>query len=332
MIERIIEIGPLSLECGAHLEHVSQCVTIYGDLDARRDDVVFVAHGLTGSSRPGEWWSGIVGPAKAIDTSARCVIGINVLGSCYGSTGPTSLGPDGLPYGQRFPRISVRDIAAALAAALRAIGVERVHLAIGGSLGGMQVLQLALDHPGLVEHAVMVGAHDHHSAFGIALNALQRDALALDPKDGLRLARKIAMLSYKSDGLFRVRHDRKADRGGRPIFDVEGYLDHQADLFEQRMDAATYATLTHAMDSFDVRDHAAQPDSTRFTFVGITSDWLFLPQDVEAAALRFQRRGFNAAYRAFASDHGHDAFLAESNALAAAIADAIATAEPTLPV
>ena len=207
--------------------------------------------------------------------------------------------------------------------ALRELGFERVELAIGGSLGGMRALQWALDAPQRIGNAVLVGAHDHHSAMGIALNALQREALALDPVRGLRLARKLAMLSYKSEELFNARHARRSDRGGKACFDVEGYLERQADRFEARMDAASYATLTHAMDSFDVRNagdwllNGSGARKPRLTFVGITSDWLFRPQDVRAAAQRFALHGFDAQYLEFQSHHGHDAFLAEPNALRA---------------
>jgi homoserine O-acetyltransferase/O-succinyltransferase len=310
--EETVAIGALDLECGATLPAVDQHVTIYGSPRADGSNVAFVAHALTGSSRVAQWWPNIVGEDALFDTRRWCAIGVNALGSCYGSTGPASQ-----PSEERFPQISVGDIVAAAMRALERIGIPRIRVAIGGSLGGMQALQWALAAPDRIECAVMVGAHDHHSAMGIALNAIQREALELDPARGLRLARKIAMLSYKSDDLLRRRHDRRRDRLGRSCFDVEGYLEHQADLFEERMDAATYASLTHAMDSFDVRD--AQPThagaSPRFIFVGVSSDWLFRPQDVRAAAERFARRGFNASYHELTSDHGHDAFLADPRAL-----------------
>jgi homoserine O-acetyltransferase len=163
----------------------------------------------------------------------------------------------------------------------------------------------------------MVGSHDHQSAMGIALNAIQREAIAVDPARGLRIARKVAMLSYKSDALFKHRHDRRADRKGRFRFDIEGYLEHQADVFEARMDPRSYVALTEAMDSFDVR--AARPprhDTPELLFVGISSDWLFLPQDVRAAAHRFAELGYRSRYVEIESDHGHDAFLAEPEAFA----------------
>ncbi|HTA38865.1 MAG TPA: hypothetical protein VK760_07310, partial [Candidatus Acidoferrales bacterium] len=185
-----------------------------------------------------------------------------------------------------------------------------------GSLGGMQALQWALAYPQRVANGIVVGAHDHHSAMGIALNAIQRECIELDPQRGLRTARKLATLTYKSEALLRERHDRRRDRSGLDRFDVEGYLDRQAARFERRMDAATYATLTHAMDSFDVRDAgAAPPRAPRLHFVGISSDWLFRPGDVRAAATAFEGRGYDTAYSLLESRHGHDAFLAEPGLL-----------------
>jgi homoserine O-acetyltransferase len=210
--------------------------------------------------------------------------------------------------------VSVRDIVRAEIGALDQLGFERIGVAIGGSLGGMRALQWAIEAPQRLGCAVMIGAHDHHSAMGIALNAVQRDALRLHPTRGLRLARKIAMLTYKSEALLSRRHGRALDRFGKPRFDVEGYLEHQADLIEKRMDARSYATLTHAMDSFDVREHCSD-ELPNLIFVGIGSDWLFRAEDVRAAAKRFAQRGAPALYLELPSEHGHDAFLAESDAL-----------------
>jgi homoserine O-acetyltransferase len=306
MREETVAIGALRLDCGATLPAVEQRVTIYGTPQRSGSNVVLVAHALTGSSRAAEWWPGIVGDGTLFDPARWCVIGINVLGSCYGSTGPRG-GP--------FPRITVRDIVRAQRHALDQLEIERVELVIGGSLGGMQALQWALDAPERVGGAVMLGAHDHHSTLGVALNSLQRDALSLDPMRGLRLARKIAMLTYKSEELLRERHGRRGDRYGKACFDVEGYLERQADLIERRMDPSSYVTLTHAMDSFDVREYESVDSSPALTFVGITSDWLFRAQDVRAAAERFARRGFDSSYIELRSNHGHDAFLAEPKSL-----------------
>jgi homoserine O-acetyltransferase len=298
--ERNVDIGPFAFADGSRLESVQQRITTYGD---PRSPAVLVPHALTGSSRIHEWWGQLAGEGKLLDPARWYIIGINALGSCYGSTGPATV-PD-------FPYVTVRDIVSAQARALDTLGVPRLALVIGASLGGMQALQWALDFPARVDSAVMVGSHDHQSAMGIALNAIQREAIAIDPKRGLRIARKIAMLSYKSDALFKYRHDRRADRKGRFRFDIEGYLEHQADVFEARMDPRSYAALTEAMDSFDVRGVEPAVTTPRLLFVGISSDWLFLPQDVRAAAQRFAGLGFHSEYSEIESDHGHDAFLAE---------------------
>lgn len=305
MQEHNVDIGALQLECGARLDSVRQRITTYGD---PLSPAVLVPHALTGSSRVAEWWGGLVGEGKLLDPERCFIVGINALGSCYGSTGPSTVAD--------FPYVTVRDIVAAQARALDALGVQQLDLVIGASLGGMQALQWALDYPQRVQRAVMVGSHDHQSAMGVALNAIQREAIDIDPARGLRLARKIAMLSYKSDALLHRRHDRRADRKGRFRYDVEGYLEHQAEVFSARMDPRSYTALTHAMDSFDVRGSGEALGAPRLLFVGISSDWLFLPGDVRAAADRFARLGYRSEYAEIESDHGHDAFLAEPDVFA----------------
>lgn len=302
--ERTIAIGKLELDSGVRLRGVEQRVTIYGEPKPDGSNVALVEHALTGSSRAHEWWPGIVGNGGLFDPARWCIVGINALGSCYGSTCPTA-------------RVTVSDIVRAEARALDQLGIPRIRVVIGGSLGGMRALQWAIDAPERVHTAIVVGAHDHHSSMGIALNALQREALTLDAERGLRLARKIAMLTYKSEELLSGRHDRRRDRSGRDCFDVEGYLEHQADLFERRMDARSYAALTHAMDSFDVRAFDVPAIKPELIFVGITSDRLFRAQDVRAAARRFALRGFPSHYVQHPSSHGHDAFLAEPEFLRA---------------
>jgi homoserine O-acetyltransferase len=320
MREETVAIDAHRLDCGETLPAVEQRVSIYGTPRDDGSNIVLVAHALSGSSRAADWWPGIVGEGALFDPRRWCVIGVNALGSCYGSTGPSSRSIDGNPYGERFPRISVRDIVRAERSALSRLGIERVAFVIGGSLGGMRALQWALEAPDAIGSAIVVAAHDHHSAMGIAFNALQREALGLDPERGLRLARKIALLTYKSEDLLNERHGRRADRHGRPCFDVEGYLEHQADLFESRMDCASYAALTHAMDSFDRRGKPS------LTFIGITSDWLFRAHDVRVAAQRFAQHGFDARYLELSSQHGHDAFLAEPGSLRALLEPVIAVA------
>jgi homoserine O-acetyltransferase len=313
-----------------------QRVSVYGVPKADGSNVVLVAHALTGSSRIADWWGGVVGSGKLLDPAVYAVVGVNAVGSCYGSTGPASPGRNGKPYGASFPVITVGDIVRGQAAALERIGLARVHAVIGGSLGGMQALAWALDRSQQIDLAVAIGAYDYFSAMGIALNAVAREAIRNDPHfrggdyydggspvRGVELARKIAMLTYKSEALFARRFARKPDRGGGDPyrnaahrFDVEGYLDHQGAVFSGRMDANAYLTLTRAMDLFDMRDRALGAALPAVAFVGIASDWLFPPALVRAAAERFAHAGVRSRYIELASEHGHDAFLAEPDSLA----------------
>ncbi len=305
-----------------------QRVSIYGTPRADGSNVVLVAHALTGSSRIADWWGELLGPGKLFDPAESAVVGINLLGSCYGSTGPTSADADGRPYGDRFPVVTVGDMVEAQRRALQALGIPRVATIIGGSLGGMQAIEWVVRFPGLLDHAVVIGAYDHFSAMGIALNKIARDAIAIGGfPAGLELARKIAMLTYKSDALLRERFGRKPDRnGGDPFtdsaarFDVEGYLDYQGRIFSARMDAQTYLVLTRAMDLFETRDRKLAPSLPKMTFAGISSDWLFPPADVRATAERFAQAGAESVYLEMQSNHGHDAFLAEPEHLARILA------------
>ncbi len=313
MIERTIAIGALELDGGLILPAVEQRVAIYGDPTCGR--VVLALHALTGDHRAASWWPGIIGEGALFDPREYCIVGINMLGSCYGST-------------RVRERITIADIVRAQRRALELIGIDRVEIAIGGSMGGMQALQWAHDAPERIGRAIAIGAPDRTGTAAIALNAIQRDALALDPVAGLGLARKIAMLSYKSDALLTRRHGRRPDRNGRRCFDVEGFLDLQAARIVERIDAETYATLTHAMDSFDLHD-APWPESTPpLTFVGISSDTLFPARDIREAAEHIACSGIDARYIEFRSEHGHDAFLAEDADLAGLLArNAAASAE-----
>lgn len=316
MIEHTINIGRLALVSGESLDAVQQRVTIYGDRHSARE-IVLVTHALTGNSRAADWWASLIGPGRLFDPQRACIVCINALGSCYGSTGPsTTVGV--------FPTLAVTDIVNAQARALSFLGIERVDRVIGGSLGGMQALQWALSFPQRTGEAIIVGAYDYFSAQGIALNSVAREAIHLDPVRGPALARKIAMISYKSEALLEERHGNRLDRAGRDRFDIEGYLDYQGAIFSNRMDAASYVTLTRAMDRFDVRDARISERSVRLHFIGISSDWLFSPHLVERAAQRFARAGFDSRYSELVSAHGHDAFLSEGTRLAELVGEATA--------
>ncbi len=347
VVERDVGIGALDLASGQTLPDVVQRVTRYGcEPLPDGSNVVFVPHALSGSSRVLEWWDGIAGAGGLFDTAQWCVVGINVLGGCYGSTGPSSLAPDGRRWGPRFPVVTIADIVEAERRALLEIGIERFATVISGSLGGQQALQWARAHPDLVGQAIVVGTFDHLRAQGIAQNGVARDAIRLDPRfeggwyeeppiDGLRLARAIATLTYKSEDLFERRYGNRADRaGGDPSrsldarFDVEGYLAHQGDVFVRRFDANSYITLTRAMDLFDLRGRERPAGRTRLTFVGIEGDQLYSPQFVWSCAARWAEAGWDSEYRHLESDHGHDGFLAHPQTLAAVLREGLETARP----
>jgi homoserine O-acetyltransferase len=331
--ERDVSVGSVALDCGVTLHDVVQRVTCYGEPRADFANVVLVNHALTGSSHVADWWRGIIGPGKLLDTDRLAVIGINNLGSCYGSTGPTSTGPSGRPYGSAFPVVSVADIVRAQMLALRQLGITHLAAVAGGSLGGMQALQWAVHPSRCIDHAIVIGAYDYLAPMAIALNYVARQAISTSktPEDGIALARKIAMLTYKSDALFAQRFGRKVDRnGGDPTrrlddrFDVEGYLDYQGRIFAARMDTDAYVRQTRAMDLFDLREVPLPATPPKFTFVGISSDWLFLPQYVREAAQRYARDGADSVYLEMNSSHGHDAFLAEPESLTAILAARVA--------
>ena len=340
---------PFCLESGGTLQPVTQHYAVYGKLQA---DAILVCHALSGSARTADWWPGMFGSGRPFDTNRDCVIGINVLGSCYGSTGPTSTDPrTGKPYGPDFPLITIRDMVRVQAQLLRHLGVERLSVVIGGSIGGMQALQWALDFPGLVGTAVAIGATPL-SAMGLALNHLQRQVIRLDPDfrggrydeqpaRGLGIARSIAMCTYKSAGLFHQRFARKPNRTGEdPLaaldnrYDIAGYLDYQGGKLVERFDANTYLLISKAMDTFELgRGYASEEQALRrirskVLLVGISSDWLFPAADVRALVARLRAAGANSRYVELVSEHGHDGFLADTHLLAPLLSAALEAPDP----
>jgi homoserine O-acetyltransferase len=335
---------PLPLECGRTLAGVTLHYAVYGRLNAARDNAVLVCHALTGSALVGSWWPEIFAPGAVLSLEHDFVICINMLGSCYGSTGPGSVNPEtGAIYGPDFPLVSIRDNVRAQATLLDSLGVRRLRLVLGGSIGGMQALDWAIHDPERVEKALVIGVAPL-SAMGLALNHLQRQAIQHDPewvggrylpqrppRRGLALARQIAMLSYKSSELFDERFGRNPNRSGEdpwavdgPVcglvggrFDIAGYLDHQGERFIERFDANSYLAILRTMDIWDPLRGFSSPAEAfgqlraRLSFVGISSDWLFPPQAVRDFAYTIRAAGVPADYREMTSAHGHDAFLAE---------------------
>ena len=335
-----------ALQAGGVLHGASLRFALYGTPNAARSNVVLVCHALSGSARVADWWPAIFkqnGVSGIIDLDQQAVLGINMLGSCYGSTGPSSINPlTREPYGSSFPLVQIADVVRAQALLLDSLGIKRVSLAIGASLGGMQVIEWALQYPTRISQAVAIGAAPL-GAMGLGLNHLQRQAIQLDPlwnggsyapdaspRKGLALARAIAVCSYKSAQLFEERFARRPDRSGEDPFldargaagrfDVDGYLDHQGEKFLARFDANSYLALTRAMDLFDPARAQADPNfwsriEAEVVLVGISSDWLFPAATVRAMHDAMVKAGVHCSYCELISSHGHDAFLAEPHAL-----------------
>lgn len=337
---------PFRLDSGEVLERLTLRFALYGQLNRARDNAILVCHALSGSARIGDWWPEMLGSKGTFDTDRYCVIGINVIGSCNGSTGPSSLNPrTSQPYGQDFPLISIADMVRAQALLVDALEVKRLQAVVGGSIGGMQALQWAVDFPERVANCLAIGAGPL-SAMGLALNHLQRQAIRNDPQwrdgdydpdhqpvAGLALARALAVCSYKSPELFSERFARRPDRSGEDPcaslpgrYDVAGYLDYQGTSFTRRFDANSYLVLSKAMDTFDLaRGYSCEASALRLIqarvlLVGISSDWLFPATDILALTGRMQRAGIEASYRELKSAHGHDGFLADADSLARLVA------------
>ena len=333
---------PLQLESGAKLAPVEVAYETYGTLDEEAGNAVFICHALSGDahaaghhgdpSRRG-WWDTIIGPGRPLDTDRFFVICPNLLGGCAGTTGPSSPDPlTGRAYGLRFPLFSVRDLVAVHRALLAHLGIARLHAVIGGSLGGMQGLQWALDHPEEVERAVLVCASARLNAQNIALTAVARAAIMSDPdfqngdyldgprrpNNGLSIARKLGHVTYLSVESMRRKFDR-ARRGGleEPMtlesdFEVEHYLDHQGKIFLERFDALSYLYLTRTMDYFDP---FSQPDldltrvGTRFLAISFDSDWRFGSEHSRYICDALRAGGVEATHVELSSPWGHDSFL-----------------------
>ncbi len=332
------------LECGRTLAGITLHYAVYGRLNAARDNAVLVCHALSGSALVGSWWPEVFAPGAVLSLEHDFVICINMLGSCYGSTGPGSVDPQtGLVYGPNFPLISIRDNVRAQAKLLDSLGVHTLGLVMGGSIGGMQALEWAMQFPDRVRRGLIIAVAPL-TAMGLALNHLQRQAIQGDPdwdggnylphkqpRYGLALARQIATISYKSAALFHERYARNPNRNGEDPwslddhgggliggrFDVAGYLDLQGRRFIERFDANAYLAILRTMETWDPLHGGKSAEDAfgqiraRLSFVGISSDWLFPPDSVREFAASIQAAGVDADYREMRSAHGHDAFLAE---------------------
>lgn len=342
---------PLQLESGKTIGPINVNYETYGELSPNRDNAIFICHALTGDAhvsgrrsaedrKPG-WWDGFVGPGRAIDTTKYFVICANVLGGCQGSTGPSSIDPStGQPYGPHFPFITIADIVRVHKKLVEHLGIERLLSVVGGSLGGMQVLEWAARYPDALGSAIVLASGARLNAQGIAFNAVGRRAIYADPafcegnyyggaekpRFGLALARMIAHITYLSEQSIETKfgrrlQDREAlayDLKQETEFQIESYLHYQGQRFVERFDANSYVLLTKAMDYFNLEStHGPMTEllgrtAARFLVVSYDTDWLFpTSQSTEIVrALISARRHVTSVQ--LSSPHGHDAFLIDS--------------------
>lgn len=323
----------------------------YGELEEGGENAIWVCHALTGDAHPashGEedrpgWWEGMVGPGLPLDTRKWFIVCSNVLGSCYGTTGPASPHPgDGLPYGFRFPLITVGDIVRVQRELARYLGIRRLALVVGGSLGAMQALEWALSAPAMVERVLALAGPFASSPQAIAWNEVGRQAILLDLERGgtgargMAIARMLAMITYRSGDEFRMRFGREeVDPSlGEPHpfrlqYQVESYLHHQGEKLVRRFHPLSYLYLTRAMDDFDLGRHGeeawekARRGGVKIMAAGIDTDILYPAAEVRELVLRLKKRGIAAVYEEIQSIHGHDAFLIEKEATGGLLAKAL---------
>jgi homoserine O-acetyltransferase len=340
------ELGPLKLDCGVVLDKITVAWRTYGTLNADKTNAILVCHALTGdqyladphpvTGKPG-WWHTLVGPGNLFDTDRYFLICINVLGGCMGSTGPREINPEtGKPWGLGFPVITIGDMVNAQALLLDHLGIEQLFCVIGGSMGGMQVLEWAASHPRRVFAALPIATSYRHSAQNIAFHEVGRQAIMADPDwrggdyllygtnphRGLSVARMAAHITYLSEVALHRKFGRKLQNrenvtyGFEADFQIESYLRHQGSTFVERFDANSYLYITRAMDYFDLAaEHggklanAFKATPVRFCVISFTSDWLFPTQESRAIVHALNAVAANVSFVEIESDKGHDAFL-----------------------
>jgi homoserine O-acetyltransferase/O-succinyltransferase len=346
---------PLRLDSGRTLDHVEIAYETWGVLSPNKDNVVVVCHALTGDQFAGSpnpitgrpaWWPRMVGPGLPIDTDRFFVIATNVLGGCMGSTGPASTRPDGTIWGTDFPMITIADMVRAQIALLDQLDICDVFLAIGGSIGGMQVLEWTIQARDRVFAAVPIAVAPRQSAQNIGFYETGRQAIMADPNwrggaylaegvrpdRGLAVARMAAHITYVSESALKRKFDRKLqDRQTKTFgfdadFQIESYLRHQGQIFVDRFDANSYLYITRAMDYFDLAgDHGGQLANafrglnTRFCVFSFSSDWHYTPEESRDLVRALNAAGCETSYVSIETDKGHDAFFVEEPEFEAAI-------------
>jgi homoserine O-acetyltransferase len=346
----------LELDCGVSLAPIDVAYCTYGRLSERGDNAILICHAFTGDQYVAEthpltgksgWWERMVGPGKPIDTNRFFVICSNVLGGCMGSTGPRSLRRNAegaeAPWGTDFPPITIRDMVRAQYKLVSALGIERLFAVVGGSMGGMQVLEWTVTYPHMMLAAMPIATAPYHSAQNIAFNEVGRQAIIADPDwrggrywqadvvpaRGLAVARMMAHITYLSEEALTRKFGRRTRRGPASgpgpewpvslfsdIFEVESYLRYQGSSFVRRFDANSYLTITRAMDWFDIAaDHDGELTAAfartlvRFCVVSFSSDWLFPTSAARALVRALNQAAANVSFVEIETDKGHDAFL-----------------------
>ena len=338
----------LPLQGGGSLRDYQLSYETYGSLNAERSNAVLICHALNashhvagsyaGQAKSEGWWDNMIGPGKPVDTNRFFVIGVNNLGSCFGSTGPMHTNPDtGRIYGADFPVVTVEDWVDAQARLVEALGITQLAAVMGGSLGGMQALSWSLQYPEKLRHAVVIASAPNLNAENIAFNEVARRAIVTDPdfhgghfyehgvvpKRGLRIARMLGHITYLSDDVMNTKFGRMLQSGDvlkystqEIEFQIESYLRHQGDKFSEYFDANTYLLITRALDYFDpAKAHAHNLTqalaraTAQFLLVSFTTDWRFAParsREMVQALVANQR---DVSYAEIDAPHGHDAFL-----------------------
>lgn len=337
------------LESGALLGPVTIAYETYGELSPQKDNAVLIAHAFSGDSHvagyyaedadkvKSGWWDSIVGPDKGIDTNKYFVICSNILGSCVGSTGPASINPEtGKQYGLTFPMVTIGDMVDAQKKLITHLGISSLLAIVGGSVGGMQVLEWCVRYPGMVRSAIPIATTMRHSALAIAFNEVARQAIMNDPNwnrgdyydatppdMGLAVARMIGHVTYLSDEAMRRKFGRRLQNGNDfsfgfdADFQVESYLHYQGSKFVQRFDANSLLYITKASDYFDLTEKTATGTTNRdlstidskFLVISYTSDWLYPTYQAKELVQTLKRSGQDVSFCEIEADAGHDAFL-----------------------
>lgn len=336
--------GGIRLDSGKVFGPVTVAYETYGELNRHKNNAILVLHALSGDahaagwhkddSKPG-WWDNMIGPGKAFDTDKYFVICSNVLGGCMGSTGPSSVRPDnGERYALDFPIITIKDMVEVQKNLIKHLGIKKLLSIVGGSMGGMQVLQWVASYPDKILSAIPIATGLKHSPQQIAFNEVGRQAIMADPEwnggnyynagqpaRGLALARMIGHITYMSDESMEKKFSRKLKNGNynfsfNPDFEVEGYLHYQGDGFVKRFDANSYLYITKAIDYFDLSSENSlisreQKPDIKFLVISFKSDWLYPPYQSREIVRSLKSRGIDTTYCEIDSNYGHDAFLVE---------------------